>query len=47
MPVVEFSGDHGWGYDGRGFVSRHIMFTGAPEDLKKLVDASPRARLGC
>ena len=38
MPVVEFSGDHGWGYDGVDLFAPHHAY-GAPDDLKKLVDA--------
>ncbi|HEV2318276.1 MAG TPA: malto-oligosyltrehalose trehalohydrolase, partial [Verrucomicrobiae bacterium] len=39
MPVVEFSGKHGWGYDGVDLFAPHHSY-GAPDDLKKLVDAS-------
>lgn len=38
MPVVEFSGNHGWGYDGVDLFAPHHVY-GAPDDLKKLVDA--------
>ncbi|MGH7942247.1 MAG: malto-oligosyltrehalose trehalohydrolase [Limisphaerales bacterium] len=38
MPVVEFSGNHGWGYDGVDLFAPHHAY-GAPDDLKKLVDA--------
>ncbi len=38
MPAVEFSGDHGWGYDGVDLFAPHHAL-GAPDDLKKLVDA--------
>jgi maltooligosyltrehalose trehalohydrolase len=38
MPVVEFSGNHGWGYDGVDLFAPHHAL-GAPDDLKKLVDA--------
>src|SRR6202000_2324467 len=38
MPVVEFSGDHGWGYDGVDLFAPHHAY-GEPDDLKKLVDA--------
>ena len=38
MPVVEFSGDHNWGYDGVDLFAPHHTY-GAPDDLKKLVDA--------
>jgi maltooligosyltrehalose trehalohydrolase len=38
MPVAEFSGNHGWGYDGVDLFAPHHAY-GAPDDLKKLVDA--------
>ncbi len=38
MPVVEFSGNHGWGYDGVDLFAPHHAY-GTPDDLKKLVDA--------
>jgi maltooligosyltrehalose trehalohydrolase len=38
MPVAEFSGDHGWGYDGVDLFAPHHAY-GTPDDLKKLVDA--------
>ena len=38
MPVVEFSGDHGWGYDGVDLFAPHHAY-GQTDDLKKLVDA--------
>jgi maltooligosyltrehalose trehalohydrolase len=38
MPVVEFSGDHGWGYDGVDLFAPHHAY-GLPDALKKLVDA--------
>lgn len=38
MPIVEFSGDHGWGYDGVDLFAPHRAY-GAPDDLNKLVDA--------
>jgi maltooligosyltrehalose trehalohydrolase len=38
MPVVEFSGNHGWGYDGVDLFAPHRAY-GTPDDLKKLVDA--------
>ncbi len=37
MPVIEFSGDHGWGYDGVDLFAPHHCY-GTVEDLKKLVD---------
>jgi maltooligosyltrehalose trehalohydrolase len=38
MPVNEFSGSHGWGYDGVDLYAPHHAY-GAPEGLKRLVDA--------
>jgi maltooligosyltrehalose trehalohydrolase len=38
MPVVEFSGNHGWGYDGVDLFAPHHAY-GTPDDLKKLVAA--------
>jgi maltooligosyltrehalose trehalohydrolase len=38
MPIVEFSGNHGWGYDGVDLFAPHHAL-GTPDDLKKLVDA--------
>jgi maltooligosyltrehalose trehalohydrolase len=38
MPVVEFSGNRGWGYDGVDLFAPHHAY-GAPDDLKKLMDA--------
>ncbi len=38
MPVNEFSGDWGWGYDGVDLYAPHHVY-GGPDDLKRLVDA--------
>jgi maltooligosyltrehalose trehalohydrolase len=38
MPVVEYSGNHGWGYDGVDLFAPHHAL-GTSDDLKKLVDA--------
>jgi maltooligosyltrehalose trehalohydrolase len=38
MPIVEFSGDRGWGYDGVDIFAPHHAY-GGPEGLKRLVDA--------
>jgi maltooligosyltrehalose trehalohydrolase len=38
MPVAEFSGARGWGYDGVDLFAPHHHY-GRPEDLKRLVDA--------
>lgn len=38
MPVAEFSGSHGWGYDGVDLFAPHHAY-GEPDDLKRLVDA--------
>ena len=38
MPVGEFSGERGWGYDGVDLYAPHHAY-GTPDDLKRLVDA--------
>ena len=38
LPVAEFPGDHGWGYDGVDLFAPHHAY-GGPEGLKRLVDA--------
>ena len=38
MPVVEFPGRRGWGYDGVDLFAPHHEY-GTPDDLKRLVDA--------
>jgi maltooligosyltrehalose trehalohydrolase len=38
MPVAEFSGDRGWGYDGVDLFAPHHAY-GGPHGLKRLVDA--------
>jgi maltooligosyltrehalose trehalohydrolase len=38
MPVAEFSGSRGWGYDGVHLYAPHHAY-GEPDDLKRLVDA--------
>ena len=38
MPVVEFDGNHGWGYDGVDLYATHHAY-GTPNELKKLVNA--------
>jgi maltooligosyltrehalose trehalohydrolase len=39
MPVAEFSGDRGWGYDGVDLFAPHHAY-GGPAGLKRLVDAA-------
>jgi maltooligosyltrehalose trehalohydrolase len=39
MPVVEFSGERGWGYDGVDLFAPHHAY-GGPDGLKRLVDAA-------
>ena len=39
MPVAEFPGNHGWGYDGVYLSAAHSAY-GGPEGLQKLVDAA-------
>ncbi len=38
MPIAEFSGEWGWGYDGVDLFAPHHAY-GTPDDLKALVDA--------
>jgi maltooligosyltrehalose trehalohydrolase len=45
MPVAEFSGDRGWGYDGVDLFAPHHAY-GGPDGLKRLVDACHGAGLG-
>ena len=44
MPVAEFSGVRGWGYDGVDLFAPHHAY-GGPEGLKRLVDAAHRKGL--
>lgn len=39
MPVAQFGGSRGWGYDGVLLYAPHAAY-GAPEDMKALVDAA-------
>jgi maltooligosyltrehalose trehalohydrolase len=45
LPVAEFSGRRGWGYDGVDLFAPHHAY-GGPEGLKRLVDACHAAGLG-
>ena len=45
MPVAEFSGSRGWGYDGVDLFAPHHAY-GTVDDLKRLVDACHRNGLG-
>jgi maltooligosyltrehalose trehalohydrolase len=45
MPVAEFSGDRGWGYDGVNLFAPHRAY-GGPDGLKRLVDAAHDHGLG-
>jgi maltooligosyltrehalose trehalohydrolase len=45
MPVNEFSGTHGWGYDGVDLYAPHHSY-GGPDGLKRLVDACHARGLG-
>lgn len=38
MPVAQFSGQHGWGYDGVGLFAAHSPY-GGPGGLRTLIDA--------
>jgi maltooligosyltrehalose trehalohydrolase len=45
LPVVEFPGDRGWGYDGVALFAPHHAY-GGPEGLKRLIDAAHAAGIG-
>jgi maltooligosyltrehalose trehalohydrolase len=45
MPVAEFSGDRGWGYDGVDLFAPHHAY-GGPDALKRLIDAAHAGGLG-
>jgi maltooligosyltrehalose trehalohydrolase len=45
MPVAEFPGPRGWGYDGVDLYAPHHAY-GGPEGLKRLVDACHQRGLG-
>ncbi|HEY4376513.1 MAG TPA: malto-oligosyltrehalose trehalohydrolase, partial [Acidimicrobiales bacterium] len=45
MPVAEFSGSRGWGYDGVDLFAPHHAY-GGPAGLKRLVDACHRSGIG-
>jgi maltooligosyltrehalose trehalohydrolase len=45
LPVNEFSGSRGWGYDGVNLYAPHHAY-GGPDGLKRLVDACHRRGIG-
>ncbi|HYH47976.1 MAG TPA: malto-oligosyltrehalose trehalohydrolase, partial [Acidimicrobiia bacterium] len=45
LPVVEFPGERGWGYDGVDLFAPHHAY-GGPDGLKRLVDACHGAGMG-
>jgi maltooligosyltrehalose trehalohydrolase len=45
MPVAEFSGDRGWGYDGVDLFAPHHAY-GGPDGLKRLVNAAHARGIG-
>ncbi len=45
MPVAEFPGQRGWGYDGVQ-ISAAFSGYGGPRDLQRLIDAAHAARIG-
>src|SRR5260370_2834848 len=45
MPVCEFSGTRGWGYDGVDLFAPHHLY-GGPDAMKRFVDAAHRHGLG-
>ena len=44
MPVAQFDGERGWGYDGVLLYAPHNAY-GTPEDMKRLVETAHRAGL--
>src|SRR5688572_1721069 len=45
MPVAEFPGEHGWGYDGVDLYAPHHGY-GGPDGLKRFVDGCHKRGLG-
>ncbi|MFN8051543.1 MAG: malto-oligosyltrehalose trehalohydrolase [Acidimicrobiales bacterium] len=45
MPIAEFSGSHGWGYDGVDLFAPHHAY-GGPDGFKRFVDACHAVGLG-
>ncbi len=45
MPVAQFAGRWGWGYDGVDLFAPHNSY-GTPDELRQLIDAAHRAGLG-
>lgn len=45
MPVADFPGRFGWGYDGVGLFAPVALY-GQPDDFRRFVDEAHRARLG-
>ncbi|HXT15774.1 MAG TPA: malto-oligosyltrehalose trehalohydrolase [Gemmatimonadaceae bacterium] len=45
MPIAEFAGQFGWGYDGVALFAPYHRY-GTPDDLRALVDAAHRLELG-
>ncbi|MGE5731275.1 MAG: malto-oligosyltrehalose trehalohydrolase [Gemmatimonas sp.] len=45
MPIADFAGRFGWGYDGVNLFAPSRLY-GTPDDLRALVDAAHRLRLG-
>ena len=45
MPVAEFAGTFGWGYDGVDFYAPYHHY-GSPDDMRRFVDRGPRPGAG-
>jgi maltooligosyltrehalose trehalohydrolase len=45
MPVADFPGQFGWGYDGVGFFAPVAIY-GCPDDLRRFVDSAHRVGIG-
>src|SRR6185503_8330657 len=45
MPIAEFAGQFGWGYDGVNLFAPYHVY-GSPDDVRAFVDAAHRLELG-
>ena len=45
MPIADFPGRFGWGYDGVGYFAPVAIY-GCPDDLRRFIDSAHRAGIG-
>jgi maltooligosyltrehalose trehalohydrolase len=45
MPVADFNGEFGWGYDGASWFAPYHLY-GAPEDARRFIDQAHQAGIG-